>query len=316
MPGSPASRQSGWSIRDAILWQHAIVPPSSTSFSGSIFDTTIAAHGLPALADLVHVLLLTSPLSLIALLAALAAPFALRGPPRPLGWCAFTAVAVFLALPFGYDNGDLQLATGASIRFAAPAIAIGGLLLIVPALRAPRAAAVLLLLSALAGAILMLSIFANDSPTLSAIAVAAMALAIAVVPQLRAQQWIVTTSVAAAILVSTHLAQRNTIDYYNDALQVDGKKPQVYAWIARATPASIVAWGMPSGVINVISPSTHTLDAPDAIPCETARTQSALLVTVAESKHASEENARRLAVARTCGTVLYDDGIAVVAKPQ
>lgn len=305
-----------WSIRDAILWQHAIVPPSSTSFTGDVFGTSIAAHGLPALAELTRVLLLTSPFSLIALLAALAAPFALRGTARVLGWCAFAATVLFIALPFGYDNGDLQLATGASVRFAAPAIALGGLLLIVPALRAPRAATVLLLLSGLAGAVLILSIFANDSPTLSAIVVAAVALVIAIIPRLRAQQWIVTTSLAAAILISTHFAQRNAIYYYNDALQVNGRKPEVYAWIARTTPPAIAGWGVTLGVINILSPTTQTIDAPDNTPCETARAEHTLLVTVAESKHANEENTRRLGIARTCGAIVYDDGLAVVARPQ
>ena len=35
---------------------------------------------------------------------------------RAIGWCAFAATLIFVALPFGYDNGDLQLATGP--RFA------------------------------------------------------------------------------------------------------------------------------------------------------------------------------------------------------
>ena len=304
-----------WSLRDAILWPHAIVPPSSTAFKGEILQTTIVAHGLPALAELARILLLTSPFSLIAMLCALAAPFALRGTSRALGWCAFAAAVLFIALPFGFDNGDLQLVTGASIRFAAPAIVLGGLLLAVPALRAPRVATALLLLCAVAGATLILSIFANDSPTLIAIVVAAIALVIAAIPQLRTRQWLVTTGVAAAILISTHLAARNAIDYYNDALQVNGKKPQVYAWIVRTAPPAITAWGMPLGVVNELSPNTKTIDTPDTTPCGTARATNSVLVTVAESKHTAEENARRLNVTRACGTILFDDGIAVVVRP-
>ena len=50
--------------------------------------------------------------------------------------------------------------------------------------------------------------------------------------------------------------------------------------------------GQPIGVVNVLSPATRTIDAPDATPCETARSRHTLLVTTAESKHtASEENA-------------------------
>jgi hypothetical protein len=304
-----------WAIRDAILWAHAIVPPSSTAFNGDILRTTIAAHGLPALADLVRVALLTSPFSLIALICAVAAPIALRGNARMLGWCAFASVILFITLPFGYDNGDAQLATGASIRFGAPAIALGGLLLAVPAVRAPRVATALLLLSTLAGAALIVAIFYNDLPTLTALAVAAIALAIATIPQLRMQQWLITTTIAIAIFASAILAQRNVLDYYTDALQVNGKSPNIYAWIARTTPPSITAWGVPLGIINVISPATQTIDAPDATPCDTARTEHTLLVTVAENKHSDEENARRLSVTRACGTLLYDDGIAVVARP-
>ena len=139
-PGSPASRQSagGRSATQSCGRMRSCRRRARPYGSG--LGTSIVAHGLPALAELIRVLLLTSPFSLIALVAALAAPFALRGTARALGWCAFAAAVLFVALPFGYDNGDLQLATGASVRFAAPAIALGGLLLVVPALRAPRAA--------------------------------------------------------------------------------------------------------------------------------------------------------------------------------
>jgi hypothetical protein len=304
-----------WSIRDAILWPHAIVPPASTSVNGAGLGTSIVAHGLPALSELLRVLLLASPFSLLALVAAVAAPFSLRGTARALGWCALAATVLFLVMPFGYDNGDLQLATGASVRFAAPAIALGGLLLVVPALRAPRAGVILLLLSAVAGAALIVSIFANDAPTLIGLAVAALALAVAAIPKLRESRWFATAGVAIAIFASAILAQRNAIAYYTDALQVDGKKPQVYAWIAQTAPPAITGWGVPLGVINVVSTGTRTIDAPDTAPCDTARDERTLLVTVAESRHTREENARRLAVARTCGTILYDDGIAVVAKP-
>ena len=84
---------------------------------------------------------------------------------------------------------------------------------------------------------------------------------------------------------------------------------------AQTAPPAITGWGVPLGVINVVSTGTRTIDAPDTAPCDTARDERTLLVTVAESRHTREENARRLAVARTCGTILYDDGIAVVAKP-
>ena len=46
------------------------------------------------------------------------------------GWAACLSALVFLALPFGYATNVAQLATGASLRFATPAIAAGALLVL------------------------------------------------------------------------------------------------------------------------------------------------------------------------------------------
>ena len=236
-----------WSIRDAILWPHAIVPPSSTSFGGSVFSTSIAAHGLAGARGTdpraaAHVAVLAdrarSPRRRLPSRCAAAA--------RALGWCAFAAAVLFVALPFGYDNGDLQLATGASIRFAAPAIALGGLLH--RRSRTARARALQRFCSCSPQSPArhsFVSIFANDSPTLSAVSPSPRShSSIAAIPQLRdAVAGSSPHAVAAAIFASaTHSAQRNALDYYNDALRVNGKKPQVYAWIARTAPPAIAGW--------------------------------------------------------------------------
>jgi hypothetical protein len=304
-----------WALRDVLLRGHAIVPLTNTSVGQGTFHTTIIAHGLPALLELCAILLRTSPFALLALIFAVLAPFVLRGSARTLGWCALASTLLFLVLPFGYDNGDLQLATGASLRFAAPAIVLGGLLLIVPALRAPRIATILFALSALAGAVVVIYIFANDLPTLSGLAIAALAVTIAAVPRLRENRWLAPAGIGIAIIASAVLGQRDVLAFYGDALQVDGKKPQIYAWIAQTKPPSIAGWGVSLGLLNTISPSTHTIDASDDAACKIARDQRTLLVTVAESKHTEAENIWRLAETRACGNVLFDDGIGVVVKP-
>jgi len=303
-----------WALRDAILWAHALVPPSSTAFAG-IAATSIAAHGLPALVQLARVALAQSPFALIALGFALAAPWSVGKNVRALGWCAFAAVFIFVSLPFGYDNGDAQLATGASLRFAAPAIVLGALLLVIPALRAPRIAGALLLASAVFGAATIVAIFANDLPTLTCLAVAAIAVGAVVVARARQAPWVVAATLGIAIFASTLLAQRHALQYYADSLQIDSKKSEIYSWIAAVRPAKVGGWGLRSGIVNVVSPSTRIIDLPDAAPCQEARDAAALLVTVSENTHAAAENAAWLAQTRACGHVLYDDGIAVVANP-
>ena len=128
-----------WLVHDAILWRHAIVAPASTEY-GSLFGSTILAHGLRALAILARVTFAASPFASVALLAALAGPLLARREPR-LGWAACAAALLFFALPFGYASSVAQLATGASLRFAAPAVAAGALILATPARRKAAIAA-------------------------------------------------------------------------------------------------------------------------------------------------------------------------------
>ncbi len=91
-----------------------------------------------ALLLLARVALGMSPFALLALVAAMLGPRS-RAHSR-LGWASFVAALIFLALPFGYASDVAQLATGASLRFAAPAIVAGALLMAPVARSAPRAA--------------------------------------------------------------------------------------------------------------------------------------------------------------------------------
>jgi hypothetical protein len=304
-----------WIARDAALWAHAVVPPSSTAY-GNLLATSIAAHGLPALLELVRVAVAESPIVVVALAWAIVAPFALPKASRALGWCALAAVATFVALPFGFDNGDAQLATGESLRFGAPAIVLGGLLLVVPARRAAAIAAALLFASAAFGAAMVVAIFSNDRPTLAGIAAAAIVTVAIAAARARNAPWAGAAGLAIAMVAAMLLAQRQPLDFYADTLQFGPKKSGIYTWIATTRPAVVGGWGLQSGVLNVLSPSTRTIDLPDADPCAEARTSTALLVAVAQTTHDAQRNASTLAQTRACGTILYDDGIAVVADPK
>ncbi len=296
-----------------LLWNAAILAPASAAY-GNITGSTIVAHGAAALLLLLHVGATISPFALIALTAALIAP-ALLPKQRALGWSACAAALLFFALPFGYDTSVAQLATGASLRFAAPAVAAGALAL------APVASRLRTSRSSCSGArrftesstfwesfgTTVLRMLRYRSPLLS--------LRLRP-PFATVGSWVPAAAFGVAVVAATHLAGRHPIDYYADSLRVGPTQPGVYRWIAMQHPSRIGGWGLRLGVVNVLSPATQTMDLPDAAPCAVARRYGVLLIAVAQNDLPPELNTQRLGAARRCGAVAYEDPIAVVAHPS
>jgi hypothetical protein len=302
-----------WILRDALLWSGATLSPSSTAY-GNPFTTAIAAHGIGAFLLLVRVGLAISPFALAALAAALFAPVITRGQ-RALGWNALAATALFFILPFGYDTSVAQLATGESLRFAAPAVVAGALVLGTLAPGFWYAATVVCYASAMYGIVYVLAIFWNDGSTHAAAPVALAAVAVAVIARNRLAPWIEAAAFGLAVVAATHFAARHPVDYYADSLRVGNTTSGIYRWIADGRPLRVGAWGLRLGVVNVLSPSTHTFDLTDAAACAAARRDRVLLVAVAQSDLSPEVNARRLDAARQCGRIVYEDAITVAAEP-
>jgi hypothetical protein len=302
-----------WLLHDAILWKNAIVTPAST-MPANVIGSTILAHSAAALAILARVGFALSPFALFALLLALFGPLVATRD-RGLGWAACAAALLFFALPFGYATSVAQLATGASLRFAAPAIAAGAVLLAYPARRAVAIATVLLGGSALFGIASVLAIFWNDGATHVAVAFALLAVAVAALARSARVAWPNAIAFAFAVVATVHLASRHPLDYYIDSLRVGTNAPGVYRWIATARPASIGGWGLRLGVVNVLSPLTRTLDLSDEGACAQAARERVLLVAVAQNDRPVEVNAQRLSAARLCGSVRYADAIGVVTEP-
>jgi hypothetical protein len=303
-----------WAIHDAVLWKSAVASPAASAASGGLYGSTILAHGLGALALLAAVAIHLSPFTLLALIAALIGPLlAIRD--RALGWAAFAAALLFFVLPFGYETNVAQLANGASLRFAAPAIAAGALLLAPAARRLGIVATILLWISTFYGCWFVLAIFWNDGSTHVALAIAALGVATAATANRTRLHLVNAVAFLAAVVLATHLAARHPLDYYNDSLSVGGRSPGVYRWIERTQPAVIGGWGLRAGVVNVLSPRTQTLDLTDTDQCAQAIARGALLVAVAQNDLPSKANAERLRTAHTCGRMLYADAIGVVAQP-
>lgn len=290
-----------WVVHDALLWQHAGIPPSSTMGSDLLASTMLANIG-SALPLLARTLLHTSPFALLALCAALLGPL-IEKDDRGLGWGACLATLLVLILPFG------------SIRFAAPAIAAGALVLAMPARRRAIVSTVLAIASAVFGISVLTNIFWNDGSTRSALAVAPIVALLALLARTAPMLWINPLIFAALVTISTHDAARHPVDYYRDALGVNGNASGIYQWFATTRPEAIGGWGLRLGAVNVLSPSTRTIDLLDTATCAQARANRTLLVAVEQSDRDAGTNAARLRAARGCGTVLYDDRLSVVAKP-
>lgn len=303
-----------WLLRDAILLRSAPISPVASSAFNDPLGSTILAHGLPALWMLITVTLRISPFALLALAVALFAPTFSRD--RRLAWGAFAAAAVFFVLPFGYATSVAQLAGGASLRFAAPAIAAGALVLAGPARRIGMVAAALLTASAVYGIYYVLAIFWNDGSTHVALAIAPIAVAVAAIARRGRVWWPNALAFGLAVVVAAHLAARHPLDYYNDALTVGGKQPGVYRWIAQNQPARIGGDGVRLGVVNVLSPTTFTSDLLDPSACAQARRTDVILVAVRQSDLPEDANLNRMLAARACGSVLYADSNAIAAWPR
>ncbi|MBV8375280.1 MAG: hypothetical protein JO302_07190 [Candidatus Eremiobacteraeota bacterium] len=301
-----------WLLHDAVLWNSAIVPPASTSY-GNTFGSTIVAHGLPALALLAKVAVLASPFAAILLLAALFAPMLAQQ--RGLGTTALFALAFYLVMPLAYSGPGPQLATGASLRYAAPAIALGALVLSPWLLRAAPAAVVALVLCAMFGVAQNVALYWFDEPARAALAIAPFFVAIVLVSRRASTAWPALCGAAAAMIASGLLAARFPASYYADALRYEERGTHLYAWIARTSLPAIGGTGLRLGTVNVLAPHSRTVDLPDAAPCAMARSQGVALVAVAEPERTRAFNRTRLRDARECGRTLYDDPIAVVSLP-
>jgi hypothetical protein len=302
-----------WLARNAILWSHAIVAPASTEYGG-FFASTILAHGWPALAILARVAFIASPFASIALLAALTAPFFVWRQ-RGVAWAACAAGLLFFVLPFGYASSVAQLATGASLRFAAPAIAAGTVVLASLVRRIAAIATALLAASTLLGVGYVLAIFWNDAPTRVAPAVALVAVATVWLARTLRQAWPIAAATIAIATAANFLAGSHPVDFYADALRVNARATGFFSWIERNRPSALGGVGLSLGAVNVLSPQTRTIELPDTASCAAARTHHVILAAIAESARTSQFNAARLRAARACGTRRYDDGIAVVTSP-
>jgi hypothetical protein len=306
---------AAWLVHDLLLLDGALISPAQSAAYPHPWSTTILAHAPQALGLLAQVSLSVSPFALLALIAALCGPL-LANTARSLGWAACAAALLFLVLPFGYGTNVPQLATGESLRFAAPALAAGTLVLVQPLRRIAGIASAFFAASAMYGMWRILAVFWNDGSTHAAIPLALAGVAAVALAWRQRAAWPALVAACCGVVLSTHLAGRHAIDYYNDALTVDGTAPGIYRYLATARPQAIGGVGLRLGVVNVLSPRTYTRDLLDDGACDAARRSNVQLIAVAQSDLPAQTNDARLAAARACLPVFYSDAIGVASASR
>lgn len=295
-----------WAARDAVLWPGAIVPPATTFVP--MWPTTVAAHGLEGMAAFVAALYIAGPAAAVFL------AFALVGPalcsPRRAAFAGLVAALLFFVLPFGFSASTPQLAGGASLRFLAPALAVGAVALGAFATRQPWIAGGVAAACALAGAVDGMRAFWADGAVWIAPA-AALALAGA---WAGSGAWRRAAPVAALGLVifAGALAGLRTIDMLDSVYG-----PTVaFAWLRAHAPARIVAVDVRAGAIELAAARSLVDDALDSDPCAQARARRALLVVGTDPDVPRALHLRRVAAARACGTTLYQDDKMLMVTPR
>jgi hypothetical protein len=301
-----------WFGHDAVLWHRALVPPAETSYANT-WSSTILANGLGALALLVRVSFTVSPFFALALLAAFAGPLLDRQPRRAIGCSALAAALFFLVMPLAFVDVHPELANGTSLRYAVPAIAAG---IVAAGPWIARFSIVTLVVSALScifGVTTTLEIYWNDGGTRTALAIGPFAALAAYVSQRTKTIAVCAVAFALSVVAASSLAARHPVDYYTDTYVIAGKPSRLFAWIARTQPASAGGWGVRVGVVDVLAPHARTLDLPESHPCAAARASGVALVALSEPERSPWFNEQRLRLARACGNVTFDDGLAVAS---
>ncbi len=301
-----------WLVRDAVLWKTATIDPSALAFP-NLAGTTIVAQGLAGLTTLGSALWNAGPGMLVAVVALGATLVASREP--LVRWTALGAFAFFLIEPFGFRNDQPQLATGASLRFALPALVLGlvGVLPLLRRVARPLAFGCLALAAYQANEVA--AIFANDATT-HRWYVAALAVGVAIVADALRTRGIATALAGLAFVAyAVRLTGSHPIDYYDDLVARGNGPSQLFAWLANDRPAAAVGDHIRIGAITVVSPRTLAINTVQVDPCGEARRAGALLVIADDPPTGAAAFARRRAYGRACGSVRYDDKHALVVAP-
>jgi hypothetical protein len=307
----PLAVFGAWVLRDAILWQGAIIPAQATVYP-EVLHTMIVVNGPGGFVEFVKALARDGPWLIVLAVAPLLGLFASED--RVLCVAGIAALVAYLCMPFSYRNAVSQLAEGQSLRYALPAFAVGAVVAAALLRRVWPLATPLLLLATLFALHRITAIFWIDPNTHMAFAVAA-AFAIALVfPEPRGRAVAVVALAAITIIFANVTASRERIARYDESL--GAPPPRFFEWLAATRPARMVVSDVFGGAIVAISPTTRTFDVIDPMPCEQARSLHALLLFRKGPLPGKTPYPESVGAFAHCGATVYDDRVVRVIRPS
>jgi hypothetical protein len=301
-----------WLVRDAVLLPSAQVAIEPIP---DYWATTIAANLRPTLG------LLGSGLRYAGFATPLflALPFLGLAFPRIRSACIGGSLAsvLFLFLPYSFFGNINYIAAGTSFRFALPAMACGALVLCAITARSRRLGIALAGLISICGITVVMTVFWNDGWA-GPVALGITPLCIAAVLFDRTRQRYAAVAISAIVVVAAApLAQTRAAGFFDDWMRgPSGAPTHAFDWIALHRPERLAVWNVGAGSVLLMSPGTRTVEAAESVPCETAKTDRALLFAGTDRDLPAVEQARRRDIARACGNVVYDDDAALIVQPR
>jgi hypothetical protein len=301
-----------WIVRDSILWRGAVLSPAGTAVP-HIEQTTIAGQGYEGLLVLARAISLQD--AGFWLLTAAAIVALLKARDRVSQAMTAVGVAFFFLAPFGFKNDVAQLSTGQSLRFALPALvpAFSNFLAVIG--RAGLLVFPVGVAIAAFQAFHLYRIFENDATTHNIVSVLALSAAVLLVPPKTVRSALTAALFLGLVTYSARLAGSHPIDYYNDWLSRDGRPSSLFTWLATSDIERLVGWQMRLGAVNVVAPRVAIFDVVQADPCGEAKRLHADLLLSDDPEVAPALLSEKRAVAKSCGKIIFDDGVSLVVSP-
>ena len=298
-----------WVARDVLLASHnPLIDPGAVSIQ-NIFGTTIIGNGILGLSTLVKAVVHQGIGLTVAVLCASYAMIFSKD--RRLQFCIAALSLCFLIEPFSFRNDVPQLETGASLRYALPAVTLGIMAIMSAAGFASRSLLLPLILLIISQVYFVDHIFFNDATTHGVVVVAATLIAGLFADRVRLGG-IATAMIAMALVAyASRLEGTHPLDYLNDVLKP--RDTEIFSWIATREPVAVVGDGLRVGMISMASPATIVYDSDRKNACSQARRLNALLV------FADTEISTARAITGfplTCGRVLFKDAGGMVLDPS
>ncbi len=298
-----------WVVRDALLWPSATLAPAQTAIP-NVVQTTIAAHGLGGVMLLARAVAAQGA-GTIVLALALAATLLFAREPVVRLIAAFGALFYYV-VPLGFASSVPQLANGASLRYAIPALVVGIVGMVRPLGPFTWPAGIALAALAAFDVRSVLGIFWNDAATHGVVYALIPIALMALLPR-RHIGAAATAIVAFGLVVyAARLAAARPVAYYDDWLGNGAQRSGLFAWLVRTQPSRIVGWEFPVGAISVVMPHAAVFNTGDSAPCAQARALHAVLVLHDVADAPLGLRHERIDRVRACGRALYRDRTALV----